>query len=79
MLDIEPDLFSKFGNVLSYHFVKRPHRNSRESFDLPEDIPSGRTSGELVSVLGNEWLEESELSNEIIHLDSSSIPIHCII
>jgi len=75
MLDIEPDLFSKIGNVLNYHSVKRPQRNSRDSFDPPKDIPSGRTSGELVSVISNEWLEESELSTKIICLDSSSIPI----
>ena len=79
MLDIEPDLFTEFGNVLNYHSMKRPQRNSRESFDPPEDIPSGRTSGEFVSIISNEWLEESELSTEIIRLDSSSIPIHCII
>ena len=71
--------FSKFVNVLNYHSVKRPRRNSRESFDPPKDIPCGRTSRELVSVISNEWLEEWELSNEITHLDSSSIPIHCII
>jgi len=39
MLDIEPDLFSKFGNVLNYHSMKRPQRNSRESSNPPEDIP----------------------------------------
>ena len=59
--------------------MKRPQRNSRESFDPPKDIPSRRTSGELVLVISNEWLEESELSTNIIHLDTSSIPIHCII
>ena len=79
MLEIEPDLFTECGNVLNYHSMKRPHKNSRESFDSPQDIPSGGTSGELVSVISNEWLEESELSTEIIRLDSSSIPIHCII
>ena len=79
MLDIEPDLFSEFGNALNYHFVKRPWRNSRESFNHPKDISPNRTSGELVSVIINKWLEESELSTEIIRLDSSSIPIHCII
>jgi len=79
MLDIEPNLFSKFRNILNYHSVKRPQGNSRESFDPPEDIPAGRTLGELVSVISNEWLEESELSTKIIYLDSSSIPIHCII
>jgi len=79
MLDIEPDLFSEFGNVLSYHSMKGPQRNCRESFNPLEDIPSRRTSGELVSIISNEWLEESELSTEIICLDSSSIPIDCII
>jgi len=79
MLDIELDLFSEFGNVLNYHSVKGPHRNSRESFNPPENIPPGRTLGEFVSVISNEWLKESELSTKIIHLDSSSILIHCII
>jgi len=79
MLDIEPNLFYEFGNVLNYHSVKRPQINSRESFNPPENIPPGRTSGELVSVISNEWLEESEFFPEIIRLDSSSILIHCII
>ena len=79
MLEIEPNLFIEFRNVLNYHSVKRPQRNSRESFDHLKDIPSRRTSRELVSVISNEWLEESELSTEIIRLDSSSIPVHCII
>ena len=79
MLDIEPDLFSKFGNILNYHSVKRLQRNTRESFNPPENIPLWRTSIELVSVISNEWLEESKLFTEIIHLDSSSILIHCII
>jgi hypothetical protein len=32
---------------------------------------------ELVSVSSDEWLEELELSNEIIHLDSPSVTIQC--
>ena len=79
MLHIEPDLFSKFGNVLKYHSMKRPQRNSIESFNPLENIPLSRTLGELVSIISNEWLEELELSTEIIPLDSSSIPIQCII
>jgi len=58
--------------------MKRLQRNTRESFNPLKDIPPIRTSGELVSVINNEWLKESELSTEIIHLDSSSIPIRCI-
>jgi hypothetical protein len=30
-----------------------------------------------VSIISNEWLEESELSSDVIHLDSPSIPIRC--
>ena len=32
---------------------------------------------ELISIIGNEWLEESELSFDVILLDSPSISIHC--
>ena len=59
--------------------MKQPQRNLRESFNTLDDVPFGRTSGELVSIMSNEWLAESELSSEIIHLDSSSILIRCII
>ena len=78
-LDIETDLFFEFEDVLNYHSVKRPQRNTRESFNPPENIPPRITLGELVSVISNEWLEESQLSIELIYLDSSSIPIHSII
>ena len=30
-----------------------------------------------MSIISNEWLEESELSSNVIHLDSPSISIHC--
>ena len=32
---------------------------------------------ELVSIINNEWLEESELSSDVICLDSPSIYIRC--
>jgi hypothetical protein len=32
---------------------------------------------ELVSIISNEWVEESELSSDVICLDSPSIFIHC--
>jgi hypothetical protein len=32
---------------------------------------------ELVSIISNDWLEELELSSDVIHLDSPSISIHC--
>ena len=30
-----------------------------------------------MNIISNEWLEESELSSDVIHLDSPSISIHC--
>jgi hypothetical protein len=30
-----------------------------------------------VSIISNKWLEESELSSDVIHLDSPSTSIHC--
>jgi hypothetical protein len=30
-----------------------------------------------VSIISNKWLEESELSSDVIRLDSPSIFIHC--
>jgi hypothetical protein len=32
---------------------------------------------ELVSIISNEWLEEPELSFDVIRLDSPFISIHC--
>jgi hypothetical protein len=34
---------------------------------------------ELASIMSGEWLEESELSSDVVHLDSPSIPIQCTI
>jgi hypothetical protein len=36
-----------------------------------------KTTKELVSVISHEWLEESELSSDVIRLDSPSTSIHC--
>jgi hypothetical protein len=55
------------------------YRESKNAnFLHPDDVEFlKKTMKELVSVLSDEWLVESELSNEIIHLDSSSITIQC--
>jgi hypothetical protein len=57
-------------------------QESRESKNInflhPDDVEFlKKTTKELVSVLSDEWLEELELSNEIIRLDSPSITIQC--
>jgi hypothetical protein len=57
MLDIEPDLFSDFGNIMNYHSIKKPqnhHNHLRESLNLSEDVSYRSTSAELVSVISNE-------------------------
>jgi hypothetical protein len=82
MLDIEPDLFSNFGNVINHHSIKKPqnhHNHLRKSLNPSEDISYRITSAELVSVISSEWLEESELSSDVFRLDSPSLPIHCSI
>jgi hypothetical protein len=80
MLDIEPNLFSDFGNVMNYYSIKKPqnhHSYLRKSLNPSKDISYRSTSAELVSVISSEWLEELELSSDIIRLDSPSLPIQC--
>jgi hypothetical protein len=80
MLDIETDLFADFGNISNYYSIKKP-QNHRKCFGKSLDLSKGSSyksaSRELVSIISNEWLEESELSSDVIHLDSPSIPIRC--
>jgi hypothetical protein len=62
ILDTEPDLFADFGNVMNHYSIKKPqkhHNHLRESSNLSEDFSYRSTSGELVSVISSEWLEES--------------------
>jgi hypothetical protein len=75
MLDIEPDLFTNFGNVLKYLSIKKPQKH----FERPSKrcFSYRSTLGELASVISNEWLEESELSFDVICLDSPSLSICC--
>jgi hypothetical protein len=80
MLDIETDLFADFGNILNYYSIKKTqnhHKHFRKSLDLSEGSSYKSTLGELVSIISNEWLKESELSSDMIRLDSPSIPIRC--
>jgi hypothetical protein len=80
MLGIEPDLFADFGNILNYYSIKKPHNHFphyRKPLILSKDISYRSTLGELVSIISNEWLEESELSSDVVRLDSPSLPIRC--
>ena len=44
-----------------------------EPLDPSEEAFLKKTTKELVSIISNEWLEESELSFDVIRLDSPSI------
>jgi hypothetical protein len=80
MLDIERDLFSDFRNVMNHHSIKKPqnhHNHLRESLNLSEDVSYRSTLAELVSIISSEWLEELELSSDVIRLDSPSLLIRC--
>jgi len=72
MLDIESDLFADFGNILNYHSINRP-QNSHFSIYLPSE----HQLRELISVMSSEWLEKSELSSNVIRLDTPPITIRC--
>jgi len=72
MLDIESDLFVDFGNISNYHSINRP-QNSHFSICLPTEYQLR----ELISVMSSEWLEETELSSDMIRLDTPSITIGC--
>ena len=50
---------------------------NEKPLDLSKEAFLKKTMKELVSIISNEWLEESELSSDVICLDSPSISIHC--
>ena len=72
MLDIESDLFADFGNISNYHFRDRP-QNGHFSICLPSE----HQLRELISIMSSEWLEESELSSDVIRFDTPPITIRC--
>jgi hypothetical protein len=76
--DIEDDLFFDYGNTSKYRKEKRPRKDtssSHEKIDPFEQAFSRERTVELASIMSGEWLEESELSSNVVHLDSPSIPI----
>ena len=80
MLEFEDGLFDEYGNTLNYHTMRRPQKSRKSSsneepLDPYEEDFLKKTMKELVSIISNEWLEESELSSDVIHLHSPSISI----
>jgi hypothetical protein len=78
MLEFKDELFDDYGNTSKYHMIKKPQEYKQPSFVDPSEKEFFKnTTKELVSVLSDEWFEESELSPEIIRLDSPFIVIWC--
>ena len=81
MLEFEDELFDEYGNTLNYHTTRRPQKSRKslheEPLDPSEEAFLKKTTKELVSIISNEWLEESELSSNVICLYSPSLSIRC--
>ena len=82
MLEFKDELFDEYGNTSNYHTMRRPQKSRKlslheEPLDPSEEAFLKNATKELVSIISNEWLEKSELSSNVIHLDSPSISIHC--
>jgi hypothetical protein len=80
MFEFEEDLFSNFGNTSNYSAIRKssaPSAPNQHLSDPTEDEFLKDTMKELTTIISNEWLRESELSPEVIHLDSPSTSIRC--
>jgi len=78
MFEIEDDFFDDYGNTTFYRKIIQP-RQSRDfnpHFSHPDDSKFFREiTRELVFILGDDWLIESEQSPEVIHFNSLSVAI----
>jgi hypothetical protein len=80
MFKFEEYLFSNFGNTSNYSAIRKssaPPAPNQHLFDPTEDKFLKNTMKELTTIIRNDWLKESELSHEVIHLDSPSTSISC--
>jgi hypothetical protein len=81
MLKFEDELFDEYENTSNYHMMRRPQKprkssSNEEIIDPYVEAFLKKTTKELVSIISNEWLEESELFSNVIRLVSPSISIH---
>jgi hypothetical protein len=82
MFEFEDELFTKYENTSNYHIMRKPQKSRKSSshvepLDPSEEAFLKKTTKELVFIISNEWLEESELFYDVIRLDSPSISICC--
>ena len=80
MLELEDELFDEYGNTSNYHTMRTPQKPRKSSSNEEPLDPSEEAflkKLRKVSIISNEWLEESELFSDVIRLDSPSMSIHC--
>jgi hypothetical protein len=69
LFDIEDDLFTDFENTSNYHLIKKPQQP--RNFTTIDPTHSDevdflkKTTKELISILSDEWLEESEFQMKL--------------
>ena len=71
MLEFKDELFAEYGNTSNYHTMRKPQKPQKSSpheeiFDPSKEAFLKKTTKELVSIISNEWLEESKLSSYVI-------------
>jgi hypothetical protein len=81
MLEFKDEIFAKYENTSNYYIMRKPQEprksSSVEPLDPYEEAFHKKTTKDLVSIMSDEWLEESELSPKVIRLDSPSTTIYC--
>jgi hypothetical protein len=66
MLEFEDELFDEYRNTSNYYVMRKPQEPRKslsvEPLDPSEEAVHKKTTKDLVSIMSDEWLEESELS-----------------
>jgi len=78
MFEIEDDFCDDYGNTTFYRKIIQPQqfRNFNPNFSHPDDLKFLREIiRELIFILGDDWLIESEQSLEVIRFNSPSVAI----
>jgi len=80
MFEFEDELFSNFRNTSNYYAIWKslaPSAPNQHVLDPTIEKLFKKTVKKLTMIVSNEWLRESKLSPEVIHLDSPSTSIRC--
>ena len=78
MFEIEDNFYDDFGNTTFYHKIIQPQqsRDFNPTFSHPDDLKFLReVIRELMFILGDDWLIESEQSPEVIRFNSPLVII----